>query len=630
MPFEKPNIPPLTLPEPIRTRCVNILPLDLHGYTSDYELLCYLLRRVKELIAGLDQTNSAVNELIVSFNKLVDYVDQYFAGLDITEELNKLLQQLADEGFFDTIAKYLYCPSQLNYEWKRFTGHKHYYNIADNISAIYESYQGFTNTNNTFLAMLIPIEYKFNYVNGYITDLAVIVEYDKNFNEIRRSSPLKLYHGQSMFYYNGKIYVDANNSGETQINKILVVDYQTLTILNEIDLDVPSNWIFVKDDFMYTGTRSHLEKRNLNDGTLISSTPLSNLPILFSCKPFGNMYLATMNYPNTVVLLDSDFNIMKYFSLYGFPYAQGEIKDIAYMNGDIYINYNDRSYQRTSNYELTETYIGVMCLNLQKNKYQSNLFIPSDYSNNSTAYVNTASNAVIENGSSTAPFSTVLQAVRHGYKAVNIVNSDGCYIFGTGLEAFISSDKKANILYLGTISGSKITGSNFTVSESVQPTTLRGCTLYLPNVNFTSPITANYSDLNFDTSEVTVNSGALNTTALPLSASNSPIQKWDLISSDNNTNLGISSFSNYGAYFIRARITADGIVFIANTIACGNNINQYIVTCTENGGNNKTLTGYLTFTITDGVMKAQIYNPQIDGTSASTFSVDSFRIIHII
>lgn len=613
--------------------CQKVLPLVYDDSLSYYELLCKVVNYLNKVIDETNKIGADITELYKAYNQLKEYVDNYFKNLDVQEEINKKLDEMAKNGFFSNIAKYFIVSTALNPIYMRNTGHKHYYKYSEETSAIYGAYQGFTNTHNTFIGMLIPIEYKLNYITGSITNKAVIVEYDNNMRELRRSGELTLYHGSAMFFYDNKIYVNANSSGEEYINKIIVVDYQTLTVVNEIEIDMPSNWVFVKDGLLYTGTRSHLEKREL-DGTLISSTDLKSkgLPAIHSCKPFeGGGYIATINNFNMILLLDTDFNITKTFAINGKVGLQGEIKDIAFMNGNIFIPYNDRSYVRYSDSELSETYIGVLKFNVYSNLHEQNIGVGSDYSNAKNIYVDTSTTSELQDGSSSNPYATILQAVRNGARQITLVNSNGCAIFGTDISLFINSSSKENTVIFDFLNNCKITGSYITLNDSVNGNLLKGCDISLPNSNINATLNVNYCNLNFDSPDYNIKEGALSNLLMPeVNKISSAEQKWFAIANSNKLTLGFDEFSHNGIYIGNLKINADGTIFSSNFCSpISTLLSQYITCVTRSDGTNKTLTCYCNFVITNGVLSVNISNSEIDGTNVNCV-VERIALSHII
>lgn len=565
---------------------------------------------------GTDINNEIYWARTGNYNAQVEQISQQY--LTLQSNVNSLNQTMV----------YANNPAVLSYELMLSKAYKHYYLYDDNsVNATYGSFQGFTQTNNTFLAILIPIEYLFNFKN--ITDLAVIVEYDSQFNELRRSNPIKLYHANTMAFYNGTIYVNANSSGSEAVPKIVVVNYNTFTVQSEIDIDRSSNFIWFENDYMYTGTRSHIEKRQIN-GTLISSTSLTGNPPWHSIKPYPlGGYIATSNEPNNIYLLDNNFNTVKIYEIYGQKYQLGEIKDIAFHNNDVFIPYNDRSYLRFDNAELSETYISILKFNLNKNVIQSREVCKS-YGNFGTAYVDTSkTNTKIQIGTSDQPYTTILQALRKGCDFINLINSDGCAIFGSGLQFRINSSLMTNIIYFVQLYGCDVSGSFFTCENTVVPTLIYGSNLKIPNCTYNNLFNTNYSTIITDTAQIPIKEGALSQLLYPLNYVSTPNQKWSVSINGNSGNINLTSFPSIGISLIQISITINNITYVAHLNACnGNNWSQYFITLTQVSNVKYVLEGYIEFSISNGTLSAELQRAYVNNESITNFTINYIHICH--
>lgn len=93
-------IKPITLP-PFKKMCITIgnLPSSFMESMSYYEALCWLVNYLQEQVIPAVNTNSeAVTELQNAFTTLKNYVDNYFDNLDVQEEINTKLDDMADDG----------------------------------------------------------------------------------------------------------------------------------------------------------------------------------------------------------------------------------------------------------------------------------------------------------------------------------------------------------------------------------------------------------------------------------------------------------------------------------------------------------------------------------------------------
>lgn len=86
---------------------------------TDYELLCLVVNHLNEVIKNSNEQNTVIQNLYNAFVALKDYVDNYFDNLDIQEEIDSKLDEMAASGeLADIIAQYLEVASVLAYDTK--------------------------------------------------------------------------------------------------------------------------------------------------------------------------------------------------------------------------------------------------------------------------------------------------------------------------------------------------------------------------------------------------------------------------------------------------------------------------------------------------------------------------------
>lgn len=90
-------------PLPFRVFCQKVIPLAFDESMSYLELLYALLHYLKEtVIPAVNNNADAVEELQNLYVELKNYVDNYFNNLDVQEEINNKLDEMAKDG---TLAK---------------------------------------------------------------------------------------------------------------------------------------------------------------------------------------------------------------------------------------------------------------------------------------------------------------------------------------------------------------------------------------------------------------------------------------------------------------------------------------------------------------------------------------------
>lgn len=81
---------------------------------TDYGLLCKVVEYLNKVIANENALTESQTNLIVQFNTLKDYVDNYFDNLDVQEEINNKLDAMAEAG---TLQEIITTYIQSNVAW---------------------------------------------------------------------------------------------------------------------------------------------------------------------------------------------------------------------------------------------------------------------------------------------------------------------------------------------------------------------------------------------------------------------------------------------------------------------------------------------------------------------------------
>ena len=104
------NKPNYTIITPFKRWTIQNFPFieeDFDAITN-YQLLCKIVEYLNKVIENEKLLEQANNELIDAFNNLKDYVDNYFANLDVQDEIDNKLDEMAESGqLTDIIAQYL-------------------------------------------------------------------------------------------------------------------------------------------------------------------------------------------------------------------------------------------------------------------------------------------------------------------------------------------------------------------------------------------------------------------------------------------------------------------------------------------------------------------------------------------
>ena len=87
---------------PFRFWCQKVLPLVYDDSLSYYEILCKVVEYLNNVINDVNNLGNDVTELENKFTELKKYVDNYFANLDIQNEINNKLDAMLKDGSLTT------------------------------------------------------------------------------------------------------------------------------------------------------------------------------------------------------------------------------------------------------------------------------------------------------------------------------------------------------------------------------------------------------------------------------------------------------------------------------------------------------------------------------------------------
>lgn len=93
--------PDVTIPTKVdsfRFWCQKVLPLVYDDSLSYYELLCKVVNYLNNTIEDINTLSTDVDNLNKAYNKLQNYVNNYFDSLDVQQEINKKLDEMAIDG----------------------------------------------------------------------------------------------------------------------------------------------------------------------------------------------------------------------------------------------------------------------------------------------------------------------------------------------------------------------------------------------------------------------------------------------------------------------------------------------------------------------------------------------------
>lgn len=107
-PDRMPNVPPFV------KFVASAVPMVFDNSLSYYEALCALWKYIQGMTDVINNNATLEEEYIEKFNELKTFVDEYFANLDVQEEINNKLDQMTDDG---TLQEIITTYIQANVAW---------------------------------------------------------------------------------------------------------------------------------------------------------------------------------------------------------------------------------------------------------------------------------------------------------------------------------------------------------------------------------------------------------------------------------------------------------------------------------------------------------------------------------
>lgn len=99
--------------QPFRYWCQKVLPLVYDDSLSYYELLCKVVDYLNKAMEDVETLHGDVTNLHSAYVELQEYVNNYFSTLDVQEEINNKLDQMATDGsLFNVFSPYVANISQ--------------------------------------------------------------------------------------------------------------------------------------------------------------------------------------------------------------------------------------------------------------------------------------------------------------------------------------------------------------------------------------------------------------------------------------------------------------------------------------------------------------------------------------
>lgn len=418
--------------------------------------------KVNQLVKAFDDldeaTVSTVNEYITKFTELHDYVHDYFDNLDVQEEINNKLDEMAEDGTLTTlISNYLIYPSNLNVN-----------ELVDLVIADSDTYAGAEHNHaqgSVCIGSNIVVALR---NNGYSDNYVRLVEYNYTTGVIIRQSYLELDHANAMTYdsTNNVIYVASCSTSvdNTSVakNTIYVIDYATFSILRSFTPTLPDGRRI--RSVSYDNASGTLYGADVFDVFKIDETTLSTSDdVELEHDSFmGNILNQTVTFHNNrfyglfitfIGIWDLQGNLIKIIDINNSSNLQhyGEVESLTFIpSTDDFVMVSSKKYNPRQSNRVTAFYVGNFAIG--RASQLENTVAGAD-SSNIRLYVD-ASATGEEMGTEAKPFKSIAKAISYAKewnKGADIFVSAGTYdyVYVNSLHNITLNFQNANVTING-------------------------------------------------------------------------------------------------------------------------------------------------------------------------------------
>lgn len=136
---------------------------------TNYGLLCKIVEYLNNVISSQNEVQGVTEDIVNAFNKLYDYVHDYFKNLDVQDEINNKLDEMVEDG---TLQEIITTYIQANVAWT-FDSVSDMQSATNLIDGSYAQTYGFYNINDGGGALYLIREAEENETANGITTFAV-------------------------------------------------------------------------------------------------------------------------------------------------------------------------------------------------------------------------------------------------------------------------------------------------------------------------------------------------------------------------------------------------------------------------------------------------------------------------
>lgn len=296
---ERGNYTPL---KPFRYWCQKVLPLVYDDSLSYYELLCKVVDFLNKTMEDVETLNKDVTSIYGSFSELQDYVNNYFANLDVQEEINNKLDEMAKSGELDDIVSNIFgelknnisnLQTQINTLTSRINQLETTPGSTSGDVALNDIKIGWDSTNYNSPGDAVRTQSKTAYMKGM--NFAGVLYVDPP--SISRSDRTITFKSNTLIYSKYKQYVIQNDTvvnlipQSTSTTSVILFDVNTNNIYAVQQTNIPENtlvialiniptstankvWVYNLNEYTCDGLYYNYGKTTLNTGLLLTLTPI--------------------------------------------------------------------------------------------------------------------------------------------------------------------------------------------------------------------------------------------------------------------------------------------------------------------------------------------------------------------
>lgn len=382
---------------------------------TEYALYCKLKEKIDQLRIGVNNLGDDVNEYIIKFDALKNYVDNYFDSLEIEEEISNALNEMAENGTLEQIIN-----NQI------------FFNLSNNLKQ-----QLYSTRLYRQLVELGVSNQTYAHLGGvcYIGDGNIVIcktgNLDTSLGKIQvirlsdgavlRETTDTIYHCNSITYNpnTGKLYVAPTYIDNS--NTILIeFDYLTLNKIRDINVTYLLGSItYDRDNNRYFGKldEAGIKVAEYNENFEVQQLIDLDFPDEFNgtqqaIEYYNNHIYFSTSVPNIIFQFDLEGNFINSYQIGNWiddSFGVGELEDISITDeGDLYFG-SEMNYQN-SNWKC----INIAKTSLTKNTTNYNIAYDSSVTFQQAwinIYVDNTKSIINPTGTSTKPFKEIFEAV---------------------------------------------------------------------------------------------------------------------------------------------------------------------------------------------------------------------------